>query len=187
MIAVSRIDRYMARYPAIPMLIYVGAVLTLLLTAVLVLIDIADRYRAVDAAAQVLARLERRAPVASSEPDWESAAAPSGSPFLDGDSITVAGAALLERLSGAVARAGGNVASFEVEPERAESKDGYVKIIANCELDPEALQGLLYDIESGQPFLFIDQLVVQAPQPNSVGPQMRVLLGLSGMWSGAKQ
>ena len=62
MIAVSRIDRYVARYPAIPMLIYVGTVLTLLLTAVLVLIDIADRYRAVDAAAQVLARLERRAP-----------------------------------------------------------------------------------------------------------------------------
>ena len=36
-------------------------------------------------------------PLASSEPDWESAVAPPGSPFLDGDSITVAGAALLER------------------------------------------------------------------------------------------
>ena len=187
MIMPSTINRYMARYPAVPVLIYVAAVLTLVVTAVLVLIDIADRYRAVDAATQVLARLERRVPLASSEPDWESAVAPPGSPFLDGDSITVAGAALLERLTGAVARAGGNVASFEVEPERAESKDGYVKVIANCEMDPEALQGLLYDIESGQPFLFIDQLVVQAPQPNSVGPQMRVLLGLSGMWSGAKQ
>jgi general secretion pathway protein M len=187
MITPSTIDRYAARYPAIPVLIYVAAVLTLVLNAVLVLIDIVDRYRAVDAATEILARLERRAPVASSEPDWQSAAPPPGSLFLEGDSITVASAALLERLTGAVARAGGNVASFEVEPERAESKEGYVKVIANCELNPESLQGLLYDIESGMPFLFVDQLVVQAPQPNDAGPRMRVLLGLSGMWSGAKQ
>ena len=38
---------------------------------------------------------------------------------------------------------------------------------ANCEVDQPSLQQLLYNIESGMPFLFIDQLVVQAP---AMGP-----------------
>ena len=38
------------------------------------------------------------------------------------------------------------------------------------------------------PFLFVDQLVVQAPQAGTGedGGRMRVLLGVSGQWQGAK-
>jgi general secretion pathway protein M len=38
------------------------------------------------------------------------------------------------------------------------------------------------------PFLFVDQLVVQAPQASTgeeSGGRMRVLLGVSGQWQGA--
>jgi general secretion pathway protein M len=50
------------------------------------------------------------------------------------------------------------------------------------------LQQLLYDLEAGMPFLFIDQLVVQTPTAAS-GPgsgKLRILLTVSGQWRGAK-
>jgi general secretion pathway protein M len=50
------------------------------------------------------------------------------------------------------------------------------------------VQPLLYDLEAGMPFLFIDQLVVQAPQAGTgeEGSRMRVLLAVSGQWQGAQ-
>ena len=37
-----------------------------------------------------------------------------------------------------------------------------MSLVASCELEQPALQQLLYDIEAGMPFLFVDQLVAQA-------------------------
>jgi len=47
---------------------------------------------------------------------------------------------------------------------------------------------LLYDLEAGMPFLFVTQLMVQSSQENPVaeGGRLRVLLGVSGQWQGAK-
>ena len=47
--------------------------------------------------------------------------------------------------------------SSEVAPQGERSRSAFVRIIANCELGQEALQPLLYGIEAGMPFLFIDQ------------------------------
>jgi general secretion pathway protein M len=52
------------------------------------------------------------------------------------------------------------------------------------------LQQLLYDLEAGMPFLFIDQLVVQglqgaAPAGDS-GSRLRLLISVSGQWQAAK-
>ena len=61
-------------------------------------------------------------------------------------------------------------------------------MIANCEIGQPALQKLLYDIEAGMPFLFVDQLVVQAPAGTSTGGdgRLRVMIAVSGQWQGAK-
>ena len=69
-----------------------------------------------------------------------------------------------------------------------QSKDGYVSVLASCEIDQAALQRLLYDIEAGMPYLFIEQLVAQAPLASAKqeGGRMRVLLGVSGRWQGEK-
>jgi len=98
--------------------------------------------------------------------------------------VTVASAALLERLTSAVVRAGGDVVSFEVEPQSAQSKDGYVKVTATCELDGPQLQQLLFDIEAGMPFLFVDQLLAQAPVPANDRGRLRLVLAVSGLWPG---
>ena len=184
MITSPGINRYLTRHPAIPVLIYIGLVAAFGLTVLLMLIDIADRHGAVNASAEALARLERRAPVSPSDAGWEGLSAPAGSPFLQGGTVTIASAALLERLTGAVARAGGNLVSFEVESQSAPSRNGYMKVIINCELEQEALQRLLYDIEAGMPFLFVDQLAAQAPLSANDGARMRLVLGVSGLWAG---
>ena len=179
-------DRYIARYPSIPALCYGALVLALFMTVVFAVMDILQRHRAVIESAEVLARFEHRAPSSSAEPDRIAGDEPQGSPFLDGQTVTVASAALLQRVTGAITRAGGNVVSSEVEPQEVHLTDGLVRITATCELEQKAVQQLLYDIEAGMPFLFVDQFLAQAPQPTSEGGRIRVVLEVSGLWPGTK-
>jgi general secretion pathway protein M len=177
------IDRYLRRYPSMAALIYVALVAALVSIALFAVLDIGERRDAVNASAEVLVRLERRAPLAS-EPTWNSDSVPSGSPLLDGQTVTMASATLLQQITAAITGAGGKVVSSEVAPRSERSNEGFVRVIANCEIEQGALQHLLYDIEAGMPFLFVDQFVAEAP-PNE-GGQMHVLLGVSGLWLGAK-
>jgi general secretion pathway protein M len=116
------------------------------------------------------------------------AVGPTGSPFLEGATVTVAGAALLQRVTAAVTKLGGNVLSSQIDLQDARTKTGFLTIIASCDIDQAGLQQLLYDIEAGQPFLFVDQLSVQAPGSfaSSGEGRLRVLLGVSGNWQGTK-
>src|SRR5262249_37550420 len=111
-----------------------------------------------------------------------------GSPFLEGATVTVAGAALLQRVTAAVTKLGGNVLSSQVDLQGTQAKTGFLTIIASCDIDQPGLQQLLYDLEAGQPFLFIDQLSVQAPASfsSSGEDKLRVLLSVSGQWQGLK-
>ena len=102
--------------------------------------------------------------------------------------MTVAGATLLQRVAGAITKVGGNIVSSQVDLTGPQAKDGFITVTANCEVDQPSLQQLLYNIESGMPFLFIDQLVVQAPTigPGVVGGKMKVLISVSGQWQATK-
>ena len=115
-------------------------------------------------------------------------AAPAGSPFLEGETVTVAGAALLHRVTAVVTKLGGNVLSSQIDLQGTQAKSGFLTIIASCDIDQPGLQQLLYDLEAGQPFLFIEQLSVQAPASfaSSGEGKLRVLLSVSGQWQGAK-
>jgi general secretion pathway protein M len=186
MISSHLIDRYLTRYPSLSGLIYFALVVVFCLTTLFSLTDIVDRYRTRNASLEILDRLDGRAHISSIEPSGTKDSWPPGSPFLDGQTVTVASAALLQRIIDIITHAGGTVVSSEIEPQTAQSKDGYVTAIANCELEQAALQQVLYDIEAGLPFLFIDQLVVQTPALPGEGGRMRVLLGVSGLWPGVK-
>jgi general secretion pathway protein M len=116
------------------------------------------------------------------------AIAPSGSAFLEGPTVTVAGATLLQRVAVAVTKVGGSILSSQVELQGPQSKAGFIGVIASCELDQPALQQLLYDLEAGMPFLFIEQLAVQAPVAVSGAREgrLRVQLTVYGQWQGEK-
>ena len=163
---------------------YAGLVAMLLAIAASSLIDLFNQRASVVAAAAMLEQLEGRKPLTADRRSGE-AGAPTGSAFLEGATVTVAGAALLQRVAAAVTKAGGNVLSSQLDVQGGpNAKAGFVSMVANCELEQSALQSLLYDLEAGMPFLFVDQLDIQVPTAGE--GKLRFLLGVSGQWQGAK-
>ena len=108
----------------------------------------------------------------------------SGSPFLDGQTITIAGAALQQRVEAAVAKASGALVSSQVELDGPDAKNGFVGLTASVELTQPAVQTVLHDIEAGMPYLFVDKLSLQSPEvfgePES--GRMRMTIGVNGQW-----
>ncbi len=107
-----------------------------------------------------------------------------GSPFIRGATITQAGADLQSRIGRAVNRAGGSLLSSQVELDGQASRAGAISLNADVEIAQRALQGFLYDIEAGKPYLFIDNFSAQSSQAigESDGSRLHVSLGVSGQW-----
>jgi general secretion pathway protein M len=167
---------------------YAAAVVVLLTTTFTAIAGIFEQRQSVAAASDLLAQLEGRRAAAGARGDAPAGPVPTGSPFLEGQTLTVAGAALLQRVADAVTKVGGNVLSSQVDVQGVQAKDGYVSVLASCELEQAAMQRLLYDLEAGMPYLFIEQFVAQAPQTSQAQPsgRMRVLLAIAGRWEGGK-
>ncbi|QRG06038.1 type II secretion system protein M [Xanthobacter dioxanivorans] len=178
--------------PLLAALGYVAAVAILLWLAFGTIADLMERRAAVADATALLDRLQGRGPMPSSTPG----AAPGpqrGSAFLDGPSLTIAGADLLQRLSSAVSAHGGRLTSSRVEVQGTPYGAGFVAVSATLDMAQPDLQKLLYDLEAGMPFLFVGQLVVQAsgtsPEGRTEAPadeRMRVTLTVYGQWQGAR-
>ena len=171
--------------PILATVAYAGLVFALLFLVVTSIVDILGQRAAVASSAAMLEQLEGRRAAASGGRPAE-VLMPSGSAFLEGATVTIAGAALLQRVAGAVTKLGGNVLSSQLDLQGTQSKAGFVSMVASCEIDQPALQPLIYDLEAGMPFLFIDQLAVQAPTTSSGEGKLRILLAVSGQWQGVK-
>jgi general secretion pathway protein M len=183
----DRIERFLASFPSVA----VGVYLALLIAGGAAIwgtvTDILDRRAGIASALDILEQLQGRRSV-STGAAGPGGSVPTGSPFLEGGTVTVAGAALMQRMAGAVAKVGGNILSSQVELQGTQSKAGLVGVIASCEIEQPALQQLLYDLEAGMPYLFVDQLVVQAPVASTTAQEgrMRVLIAVYGQWQGEK-
>ena len=174
------VERGLNHSPLVAAAVYAGVLCLLLATAIYSLADIYSGASALAGTEALLERLQGRNPAAGGD------GAMNGSPFLEGPSVTVAGAALLQRVAGAVTKAGGTIQSSQVDV--ANSAGGLVKLQITCEIGQADLQRLLYDLEAGMPFLFVDELTAEMPQ--AVGAaggtgRMHVQLGVSGQWQGA--
>jgi len=165
---------------------YLGFVVLSLVVAASVAVTISDRRATIAAEEGMLAQLEGHSLLARKDDASPLGGAPAGSPFLAGQNVNVAGAALLQRVATAITRIGGSVLSSQVDLQKADAKEGWIGLVVSCEIDQPSLQKLLYDIEAGMPFLFIDQLVVDAPAVNVEGSRMKVVLSVSGQWLGGK-
>ena len=187
MTAAQRVEQLIGRMPWVAVVLYPVLVGLFLFIAATTLVDLSDKRDAWTAALDILQQVQGRSPARSGRTGGPDAAS-TGSPFLEGATVSVAGAALLQRLTGAVTRAGGTILSSQVDLQNLPSKPGFVSVTASSELDGPSLQPLLYDIEAGMPFLFIDQLVVQVPTGagNASGGKMRVLISVSGQWQRTK-
>jgi general secretion pathway protein M len=181
------LGRYFARNTTVAAASYVAFIVVFLTAIWLSLASLLDARTTLNNARDILSQLEARQnnPGATNN---VAGAIPAGSPFLGGETITVGGATLLQRVASAVTRYGGTVQSSQVDIAGPQAKDGFVTLIISCEMEQPNLQKLLYDLEAGMPFLFIDQLVVQGPQQSSVagGSRMRILIAVTGEWKEAK-
>jgi general secretion pathway protein M len=181
------ITRTLSQSPLIAVVLYLAVFVGLLVIAATAISGMLDQRRELAQTSDLLDQLRGRK---ARDPAQLSAEHP-GTPFLEGPTVTVAGASLLQRVAAAVSNAGGTIQSSQVDLAGTEAKDGFVGLLISCEMEQPALQKVLYDLEAGMPFLFIDQLDVQVPQTtakNDTGAgRIRVMLGVSGQWQGNRK
>lgn len=177
----------MLRNPAVAVICYFVPVFAFTVATWAALADIYQRRDGLARTRAMLDQIEGR----RASPGAARAAAgsvPPGSPFVEGETVTVAGAAILQRVTGAIQRHGGNVLSSQVGIEGPQSSDGMVSVTLSAELGQSQLQEVLYELETGMPFLFVEHLVAQSP-PLFTGTddkRLRVSLGVLGQWQGTK-
>jgi general secretion pathway protein M len=179
------ISRWLTHSPLVAVVLYIAVAGSLIAIAGFAVSDMLDHQRTLAQTSDLLAQLQRRnastSPLAADHP---------GSPFLEGPTVTVAGATLLQRVAAAVSNVGGTIQSSQVDVTGTQAKDGFVGLVVSCEMEQPALQKVLYDLEVGMPFLFVDQLDVQVPQTTATNEsgagRIRVVLGVSGQWQGDK-
>jgi general secretion pathway protein M len=104
--------------------------------------------------------------------------------FLDAPTIGLAGAdlqAYVERLASQHAA----VVSFSIQPSAREDSSDTVRIEASLDISLSALQLLLYQLEGGAPYVFVESMTVRpAATGASLGgtDSLRVTLGLRALW-----
>lgn len=184
----NAVARALAGSPLIAVTLYVAIAGALLLMTGLSIAEILSHRQALAQTSDLLDQFRGRK--GATKTTASAMAEHPGTPFLEGPTVTVAGANLLQRVATAVSDAGGQVQSSQVDVSGAQSKDGFVGLVVSCELEQPALQKLLYDLEAGMPFLFVDQLDVQVPQTTALNDagsgRVRVILGVSGQWQAGK-
>ncbi len=107
-------------------------------------------------------------------------------PFFEARTITQAGAALQQRLEAAIAAAHGRLLSSKVDVAPRDD-DRRINLSAELTIAEPDMQTLLFDLETGRPYLFVDafesRAAEEATEPGRAA--LRVALTLSGQWSRA--
>jgi general secretion pathway protein M len=173
--------------PMVAAAIYAGLIAVLLFAVATSIMDVVEQRGEVAGSAAMLEQLEGHKPAARGGAAGD-VTMPTGSAYLEGATVTIAGASLLQRVAGAVVKFGGNVLSTQLDMQGPQTRTGFLSMIASCEIEQTQLQPVLYDLEAGMPFLFVDQLVIQTPlaESGSGSGKLRILLAVSGQWRGAK-
>jgi general secretion pathway protein M len=185
MISMQRIQSILARFPLAAVAAYLALIVVFVFLTADGVLQVLQRRDAVAAASEMLDRIEARDPARPKAVQTD-VSVPTGSPFLEGTTASVAGAALLHRLAAATKRVHGNTLSSQVDLQGSRSKPGFITATSSFEIEPASLQPLLYDLEAGMPFLFVDELVVQARSGSAESNKVRVLLTVSGQWRSPK-
>lgn len=109
---------------------------------------------------------------------------PAGAAYIEGQTTTVAGASLQQRVGAILTEAGGSVLSSELDLREAGADGGRIGLVVACDIDQNALQRALYEIEAGMPVLTVDRLSAQtaAGDEKSSAPRLRAQLSVSGVW-----
>jgi general secretion pathway protein M len=171
-------------------MISVGALgLVLLVCAFTVIMSLQSRFDAGRELAErrdALSHLEVRA---RSAPGAQAKKTPTAAPaaaFLDAPTAGLAAAQLQAYLSQVTAGQQANLISCGIEPVRREDPPDSIRVAATLDVAQNSLQGLLYQLESRTPYVFVDSLTVQPAstvgQRAAENPTLRLTLSLRALW-----
>ena len=164
--------------------LYLAMLIVLISVSIFFLTGVVEQHQSRNATLDRLAHIELRMNRAARHDALDST--PAGSPLLEAGTATLASASLLQRVSTAVKSSGGVIVSTEVQSQQPQAKDNLLKVAIHCDLAEHMLQPLLYDLEAGMPFLFIDQLTVQALSAPADAGRLQVRLVVAGLWAGGE-
>ncbi|MGB8629532.1 MAG: type II secretion system protein GspM [Xanthobacteraceae bacterium] len=113
------------------------------------------------------------------------AAAPPAA-FLAAPTQGLAGAQLQAYLQHVADTYHATLISSGMEATKHEDQPDSIRLQATLDANLQALQALLYQLESGTPYVFVDSLNIQIPGTNAPhaveDPLFRVTLGLRAVW-----
>jgi general secretion pathway protein M len=173
---------YISRRPTLAAAIYMAVIALLVVMTSLQLMGISESKSERNASLERLARLEAHRTHPNSREASGDELWPGGSALLEGSTVTIADAGLLQRVSNSIAKVNGSVESSELEAPLPEAKDHLIRATATFEIPQSMLQNVLFDIEGGMPFLFVEQLLVNPISED--GRRVRVVARVSGRWAG---
>lgn len=179
MMKLQKIEDLLTRFRLASVIAYLVLVALFVSITILTVLDIQQSRVAAVSAAEILQTLQSHTTARTSAAAQSDVSVPAGSPFLEGATVSVAAAALLQRVLLASKRVNGNTLSSQVDLLGPRSKAGFVSATFILEIAPTALQPLLYDLEAGMPFMFVDELVIQASSAAADKGKLRLVLGVS--------
>ena len=164
------------------------AMLTLLLVLCAALVQYAMQERA-DAARELgerqemVAQLEAR--VRANGPGRSLALAPATA-FLEAPTQGLAGAQLQAYVAQTASAQQAGLVSSGLEPTKREDTPDTIRLQATVEVSLAALQAMLYRLESGTPYVFVEALTIQ-PGASAAGrppedPLLRATLSVRAVW-----
>ena len=110
---------------------------------------------------------------------------PIAAPSFEARTITQAGAALQQRVEAAIGAAKGRLVSSKADIE-SHASERRIALAAELTIAEPDLQTLLYDLETGRPYLFVDAFEARASEGGNEPGVLRVSLSLSGQWRETK-
>lgn len=87
--------------------------------------------------------------------------------MLAGSTEGIAGANLQKRVNEVVKLHNGNARSFQIQSPEKEDRLTRISMNISLKANIVSLQKILHDLETGAPFVFIEDIVIQAPDNNS--------------------
>lgn len=170
-------------------LLSVGALAALLVVCVSMIgLSLQARYAAaheLSLRSDLLSRLEARVAVRNKARLKSGAVAPTAA-FLAAATPGLAGAQLQAYLQHVADDHHAVLISSAMEATRREDPPDSIRLQAQLDTDLTSLQALLYQLESGTPYVYVESLNIQIPGVSSPraseDPLLRVTLGLRAVW-----
>jgi general secretion pathway protein M len=163
--------------------------LAALLTALFITMMVGLQMRA-DAAQELgerndlLSHLEARAKSMRDARARSGAVAPPTA-FLDAPTQGLAGSALQAHILQMANANHATLISTGIEAAKREDPPDSIRLQATLDMNMQALQALLYQLESGTPYVYVGSLAVQllgAKSEHAEDPLLRISLGLRAIW-----